>query len=316
MMKKIACIGSATVDVMVSSVDGMPPAGTLYAVNSTSLHPGGCAVNVAFDLKKMGFSPLAFCKFGTDTFGDILISQMQKEGVDARGIVRTDEAPTTVSVVLLSSTGERTFLYNPGSTARFTADCMDEALLSQCDTVFVAGAMLLPSFDGAPCAAFMEKMRKMGKFTAMDTAWDPDGIWLPKIKDVLPHLDLFMPSRAEAEKLTDESNPHKMADKLFSYGCGSVVIKLGKHGALVCPTRDKRYLIPALGGVQPVDTTGAGDAFCAGFLAGLSMGWDYEKSATFASGVSGCCILQKGASTGIRSMEQTIQFMEEHGVTL
>lgn len=315
-MKKIACIGSATMDVMVSTVDAMPPAGTLYAVNSTSLHPGGCAVNVAFDLGKLGFPATAFCTFGEDGFGDILISEMEKTGIDVRGITRTDKQPTTVSVVLVASSGERTFLYNPGSTALFKAECMKEELLSECEIVFVAGAMLLPSFDGADCAAFMQKMRKAGKFTAMDTAWDPDGIWLPKIKEVLPHLNLFMPSEAEAAKLTEETDPQRMADKLFHLGCGSVVIKLGKRGALICPQKDKRYLIPAIGGVKPVDTTGAGDAFCAGFLAGLSLGWDYEKSATFAHGVSSCCILQKGASTGIRTMEQTIEFMKEKGIVL
>jgi len=273
-------------------------------------------VNVSLDLAKLGFPALAFCMFGTDSFGDILVEQMQKSGVDTRGIVRTHEAPTTVSVVLLSSSGERTFLYNPGSTACFTAECMDADLIAECDMVFVAGAMLLPSFDGAPCADFLSKLKKQGKFTAMDTAWDPDGVWLDKIKDALPHLDLFIPSEAEAAKVTGESDPHKMADRLFALGCGSVVIKLGKRGALVCPERDKRYLIPAIPGVTPVDTTGAGDAFCAGFLAGLSMGWDYEKSATFAHGVSGCCIVQKGASTGIVTMEETLKFMAERGVTV
>ena len=233
-----------------------------------------------------------------------------------RGIARTAAAPTTVSVVLVGSSGERTFLYNPGSTAYFTADAMDQGILSEYDMIFVAGAMLLPAFDGASCASFMEQQRKAGKFTAMDTAWDPDGIWLDKIRAVLPHLDLFMPSKAEAEQLTGESDPHKMADRLFALGCGSVVIKLGKRGALVCPQKDKRYLIPAISGVKPLDTTGAGDAFCAGFLAGLSLGWDYEKSAIFAHGVSGCCILQRGASAGIVSLEQTLTFIKEHGVTI
>ena len=315
-MKKIACIGSATMDVMVSPVDAMPPAGTLYAVENTSLHPGGCAVNVAMDLGKLGFSAGAFCMFGKDSFGDILTQKLSDEGVDVNGIVYTEKAPTTVSVVLVGSSGERTFLYNPGSTALMDENTLEREKLANYDIIFVAGAMLLPSFDGAPCAKFMADMRKIGKFTAMDTAWDPDGIWLAKIKEVLPHLDLFMPSQAEAEKLTEESDPHKMADKLFSYGCGSVVIKLGKRGALVCPKKDKRYLIPAIAGVKPVDTTGAGDAFCSGFLAGLSLGWDYEKSATFAHGVSGCCILKRGASTGILPMEQTLAFMKEHGVTL
>ena len=118
-MKKIACIGSATMDVMVSTVDAMPPAGTLYAVENTSLHPGGCAVNVAMDLGKLGLCAGAFCLFGEDSFGDILTEKLKNEGVDVKGIRRTDRAPTTVSVVLISKGGERSFLYSPGSAAAF-----------------------------------------------------------------------------------------------------------------------------------------------------------------------------------------------------
>ena len=90
-MKKIACIGSATMDVMVSPVDEMPPAGTLYAVENTSRHPGGCAVNVAMDLGKLGFSAGAFCMFGKDSFGDILTQKLSCEGVDVQGIVYTEK---------------------------------------------------------------------------------------------------------------------------------------------------------------------------------------------------------------------------------
>jgi sugar/nucleoside kinase (ribokinase family) len=132
--------------------------------------------------------------------------------------------------------------------------------------------MLLPSFEGEDLAAFMKKAREDGKMTVMDTAWDKDGKWLCRIKEALPFTDLFMPSFEEAKALSGESDPEKIADFFFDCGCGSVIIKLGKQGALLCEKRDQRIYVPIVEGVTVKDTTGAGDAFCAGFLYGISKG--------------------------------------------
>lgn len=68
-------------------------------------------------------------------------------------------------------------------------------------------------------------------------------------------------------------------------------------------------MLPTYQQIKPVDTTGAGDAFCAGFLCGLAQGWDFRKSGAFANAVGTHCIQAIGASTGIRPMEDILEFM-------
>jgi sugar/nucleoside kinase (ribokinase family) len=313
-MKKVLCIGSVTSDVIVSPADSVPAPGTLRAVNSITMHAGGCAANAAVDLAKLGVPVTLCCKLGKDSFGDFVYKTVHQAGVDVAGIVFDERANTTVSVVCLSSSGERSFLYDPGSTALFAEKDIPERLIDESDIVFVAGAMLLSAFDGRPCASVMRKARKNGKYTVMDTAWDFDGRWLPKIAEALPELDLFMPSADEAAMLTGETQPDKIADRLFELGCRNVIIKLGKDGALVCPAGQERKVLPTYRSVRPVDTTGAGDAFCAGFLAGLAQGWDYYRSAAFANAAGTHCIMAVGASTGIKSIEETLEFMKTHNV--
>lgn len=311
-MKKIACIGSITTDIIVSPADNIPTAGTLRAVERVEMHVGGCASNAAIDLARLGVPSALFCRVGSDSFGEYIKSTCERNGVDVGGIVVRDGDVTTGSVVCVNSSGERSFLYNPGSTASFCTSDINSAALQSCDIVFVAGALLLTAFDGKPCADFLCEMKKLGKFTVMDTAWDFSDRWLSAIEDALPQLDLFMPSYDEAVKLTDETDPSKIADKLFDLGCKTVIIKLGKDGALVCEDREKRCALPTYSEIKPVDTTGAGDSFCAGFLAGLSQGWDYEASGRFANAVGTHCVMAVGASTGIKPIAEILKFMEEN----
>ena len=313
-MKKVLCIGSVTTDVIVTPADSVPPPGTLRAVNNITTHVGGCAANAAIDLAKLGVPATLSCKLGKDSFGDFVKKTAAGCGVDIRGIKEDEHVSTTVSVVCVSSQGERSFLYCPGSSSAFTEWDVPDSLLDGTDIVFVAGAMLLTQFDGKPCAAIMKKARNLKKYTVMDTAWDFDNIWLPKIVDVLPELDLFMPSVEEAAKLTGESEPNAIADRLFAFGCRNVIVKLGKDGALVCPAGQERKILPTYRSIKPVDTTGAGDSFCAGFLAGLAQGWDYYRSAAFANAVGTHCIMAVGASSGIKSIEETVAFMNTHSV--
>jgi len=313
-MKKVLCIGSVTTDVIVMPADSIPTPGTLRAVDSISTHVGGCASNVAIDLAKLGIPVMLSCKVGNDNFGDFVKKTASDIGVDVRGVVINEQVSTTVSVVCVSSEGERSFLYYPGSTSAFTEQNVSNELLNEAEIVFVAGAMLLSNFDGKPCASLMKNARSKGKYTVMDTAWDFDDVWLPKVVDVLPELDLFMPSIEEAAKLTGETDINLVADKLFEFGCKNVIIKLGKDGALVCPAGKERVVLPTYRSIKPVDTTGAGDSFCAGFLAGLAQGWDYYKSVAFANAVGTHCIMYVGASTGIKSIEETLDFMNTHSL--
>lgn len=177
------------------------------------------------------------CKVGADSFGDFVEETVRASGADIRGIVRDPAVNTTVSIVCVQSSGERSFLYCPGSTSAFTAADVPDALLEEADIVFIAGAMLLTAFDGAGAAQVLERARRMGKTTVMDTAWDFQDVWLPKVEAALPHLDLFMPSVEEAAKLTGETEPERIADRLLEMGPKSVVVKTGKNRCAAVPGR-------------------------------------------------------------------------------
>lgn len=309
-MKKILCVGSVTTDVIVTPADEIPVLGTLKAVDSISTHVGGCATNAAADMAILGVPVTISCKVGRDTFGGFVKTTLQNYGVDVSGIVQGDVG-TTVSVVCVSSQkkGERSFLYAPGSAAAFTASDIPDALVQANDIVFVAGAMLLTSFDGTPCGQFLKKAQELGKYTVLDTAWDFQDIWMPKIAPSLPYLDLFMPSYEEAAKLTGLNDPNEIADKFFSLGVKNVVIKLGRDGALVCPANDERRILPTYTKITALDSTGAGDAFCAGFLTGVALGRDFYDAARLANAVGTHCVMAIGASTGIRPLAEIEAFM-------
>lgn len=308
-MERVLCVGSVTTDVIVTPVDTLPPPGVLQAVRGTTTHVGGCASNAAIDLAKLGAPASLSCRVGQDSFGDFVAATVSQAGVDASGIVRDPKVSTTSSVVLVHSDGERSFLYNPGSTSSFSAQDVRDEDLQACGILFVAGAMLLSSFDGEPCAGLLRKAKQMGKFTVMDTAWDFEDRWMEKIAPSLPYLDLFMPSYEEAARLSGEKDPARIADVFFQMGAKSVIIKLGKDGAYFCEPGGDRYTLPTYRAIKPVDTTGAGDSFCAGFLCGLAQGWDYRRSGAFANAVGTHCIMEVGASTGIKPMAEILDFM-------
>ena len=313
-MKKILCIGSLTTDVIVKHASSVPTAGTLRSVDSITTHVGGCASNAAIDLAKLGVPVVFSGKIGKDSFGSFVKETLMQNGVDTRGLVADDKVSTTVSIVCVYESGERSFLYQPGSSSEFRLEDIDKSLIDECDIIFYAGAMLMQSLDGEPIAELMKYAKSKGKYTVMDTAWDFEDIWLPKVKPVIPYLDLFMPSIEEAQKITGEQDINRVADRLFELGAENVIVKAGKDGALVCPKGLERKMMPTYLKFKPVDTTGAGDSFCAGFLAGLAQGWDYYESAAFANAVGTHCIMCVGASTGIKPIGEILKFMEENKI--
>ena len=310
--KKVLCLGSVTVDVIVQHASSVPDPGVLRYVDNITSHVGGCAANAVADLAKLGLPVAISCKVGNDMFGDFIKKTLSGYGADISGIVSSDDVKTTVSVVCLHESGERSFLYNPASTAAYTDTDISDKLLAECDIVFVAGSLLLTDFDGAPCARILRKAREMGKMTVLDTAWDSEDVWLPKIAEALPELDLFMPSYDEATRFSGETEPFAMAKKLHELGPKNIIIKLGKDGALISFAGEEPYILPTYTAFKPVDSTGAGDSFCAGFLAGQAMGWDVRRSAEFANAVATHCIMAVGASTAIPTVEKVIEFMETH----
>jgi sugar/nucleoside kinase (ribokinase family) len=143
----------------------------------------------------------------------------------------------------------------------------------------------------------------------MDTVWDATGRWMQLLKPCLPYLDYFIPSLPEAVALTGRDDPLEAARALLDEGVGTVGIKMDVHGCLVLTRQGELVRMPAFQ-VQSIDSTGAGDAFAAGFIAGAWFGWPLEQVARFANAVGALCVTGVGASGGVLPLAETLHFIQ------
>src|SRR5215831_5660648 len=180
-MADVVCLGILVADVVARPIDRTPAPGTLALVDSIVLRGGGCALNTSSALARLGLEAAAIGKVGTDPFGDFVISLLRERGVDGSGVIRDPEAPTSASVALVDSAGERTFLHNPGANDELRPDEIGEEAFAG-RALHIAGALVLAGLDGEPTAQILAEARRRGLHTSLDTVFDATGRW----KRVLP----------------------------------------------------------------------------------------------------------------------------------
>jgi sugar/nucleoside kinase (ribokinase family) len=312
-MSDIVCVGILVADVLGKPVDSLPEKGKLGLVERMSLQIGGCAANVVIDLAKLGIKSTIVGKIGEDNFGKFLLDTLRSEKVDVEGIKLDRNVSTSASMVMIGGDGERSILHSFGANAKFTFEDIDLNIIRKSKILLIAGTFLMPDFDGVGTEKLLKFAHENGIICCMDTAWDSKGEWLRKIESSLRYLDWFMPSYDEACELSGKKDPEEIADFFISKGVRNVIIKLGEKGCYVMQKDGKAYFVDAFTSVKAIDTSGAGDSFCAGFLAGLYNGWETYESLRFANAVGAHCIMKIGTTTGIRSIVETVEFMREYG---
>src|SRR4249919_3357191 len=107
-MTDVVCLGILVADVVARPVDAVPHPGTLALVDSIVLRGGGCALNTSSALVRLGLRAAVLGKVGADAFGDFVVALLRERGVDGAGVIRDPAEPTSASVALVDSAGERT----------------------------------------------------------------------------------------------------------------------------------------------------------------------------------------------------------------
>lgn len=306
-MPEVTCVGVVVADVIVRPVDAWPQPGRLSLVDHIELHGGGLAYTTAVTLAKLGVSSAVVGRVGGDPLGTYLADGLRAHGVEVH--LRQDaESRTAATVVTVTSGGERSFLHLLGANGRLVAQDVPDELLARSRVLHLGGFFILPALDGPPAAELFRRAKAAGCRTSLDTAWDPQGRWMSALAPCLPYVDLLFGNQEELTSVAGVRDPGAIGAALRARGVGVVAVKMGEAGAYV-DGGSWRGHVPAFA-VPAVDTTGAGDAFCGGFLAGYLAGWDLETSTRFANAVGGLCVTAVGGTTGVRSTEETLRFLE------
>jgi sugar/nucleoside kinase (ribokinase family) len=304
---EVFCVGNAVADVLARPVDGLAAPGASQRLEEVALGPGGNGVNTAIALARLGVRVALAAPVGEDRLGEILRQTVRTEGVDDSNVITFKEAKTSVSMVLVDSSGERRLLHFRGVNAHFSAHHLNWDLVKGARVFHYASAFALPSFDGAPLVETVERARQLGCLTSMNPCWDSWGRWLPLIEPALRHVDYFYPNQEEGRQLTGETEPKAIADRLHQAGVKTVIVKLGRAGCYV-DGPEGAFSSPGFA-VRAIDTTGAGDCFEAAFLAATCRGDSLVEAARFANAAGALATLGIGGADSAPTQTQVLEFL-------
>ena len=310
MEKTIDCVlcGSCVVDILVRPVplEVAIGGGRLIQTDPIEITTGGIVSNAGIALARLGMRAVAFSYVGRDDWAAVIQKKLAHEGVDVQHLMTHPTGATSTTAVMVDVSGERSFAHCVGAPKQMTkATFLDHLdLFARSHMTLVGYYSLMPNLESDLPEVFAA-IRATGCKTALDAAGD-GGVMQP-LDRILPHLDVYVPSRAEAVHQTGRTDPQRIIDTYRQCGApGLLGVKLGAEGALLSPAADQFIEIPAVAPPGPVvDTTGAGDAFYAGLLCGLLRRLDPTAAGRLAAAVGACCVTGLGASAGLRSYEET-----------
>ncbi len=303
----VVVAGVAVVDVIGRPVNlrRPPRTGGLELIESLTLTTGGNVSNCGIDLAKLGFRVGAITRVGDDALGEFLRHQYARYGIETTGVVVDRTRQTSATFVAVNPRGERTFLYTRGCLSRFRArDVLGNLGMIKRARFLAFGYLgLLPECEPELPRLFAAVKRGAGVKILLDTAGNPKRN--PRLlQQLLPFVDIFLPSLDEARILTGETTPGRIVAKFREWGASGVVgVKLGSQGCYVDHDREA-HVLPARRVRNVVDTTGAGDAFVAGFLAATLRGYEPFASARIANAIAADCVSAVGASTAIKQLHR------------
>jgi sugar/nucleoside kinase (ribokinase family) len=279
----LVVVGDCNPDVLVLGGDVTPAFGQQEKlVGSIDLVVGGSAAITAVAAARLGLSVALVAAVGADPAGAFMLDQLTAEGVDISAVAIREKTPTGMTVAL-SRGRDRGILTALGAMTSLTAADVPRTLLARARHVHVSSYFLLADSLGPGLGDLFAAARAGGAATSLDTNWDPSGRWGDeRLAAAITQTDLLLPNEAEALRLSGTGSLDAAVTALGAFG-RRLVVKLGERG-VICAERSSRRQV-SVPAVTPVDTTGAGDCFNAGLIAGLIQGLALPEAAALGCAV-------------------------------
>ncbi len=286
-------LGALNVDKLLK-VDKIASAEEESFIHDYTEACGGSAANTVVGLARLGCNVGFVGKVADDHEGKLQIDCFTQEGVDTGGIVHSSKGKSGVCLGFVDKKGARALYINPGVNDTIEFRELQPNYITQ--TQFLH----LSSFVGEKSFRAQKKLMSFLP-DAVKISFDPGSLYAQKglsaIEPIIQNSFVIMPNLVELELLTGESNIPKGAQLLIDMGVQIVAVKLGDKGCYVTNGEEKKTIQPFK--VAAVDTTGAGDAFNAGFLYGLVQNRSLGECGRLGNFVGSRCVMKMGARDGL-----------------
>jgi sugar/nucleoside kinase (ribokinase family) len=303
---KILVIGEINPDFILQGYQAFPETGKEVLVDDYHLTLGSASAICAVGMSRLGNDVSFIGKVGVDHWADFCLEQMKNERIDVSGAIHDDTVKTGITV---SVTGpeDRALITHLGAMETFSADDIDEGALDGFDHLHMSNYYmqygLRPGFR-----TLFELASKKGMTTSFDPQFDPSEEWEPDILKTIEMVDVFLPNEVELRNITGISDEVEALRSLKN-GRTLTIAKLGTRGSLTLKD-DEPVSVPAFV-VQPVDTTGAGDSFDAGFVHSWLRAASPENAMAFGAACGALSTLGLGGTTTQPTEDEANAFVRD-----
>ena len=298
----ILVMGELNVDLVLTG-DVVPEFGQVEKlVDDLAVCAGASSAIFAASAAKMGLSVLYISVVGDDLFGHFMVQSLKDAGVDT-SMVRIDPGIRTGATVILSRGQDRAMLTYLGSIAAITEDDIPPASYALARHLHVASPFLITGLRPA-MPRMMRRAKREGLTVSLDTNWDPTERW--QLGGFFENVDVFLPNENELLAITGQTDEEKAINEMAGR-VPVLAVKKGSRGALAAQGAC-RVEIPAYC-VEVKDTTGAGDSFDGGFLAGWLRGEPLRRCLSLGAACGALAVRQVGGFGGQPTWDQAETFI-------
>jgi len=309
---EVLCAGIVVADHVCTPISHVPAAGELVMADGMLLTIGGCAANAAVDLVKMGVRAAVVGRVGGDICGRIVADLLRDHGVDVSALQITAGLDTSQTLIVNVAGQDRRFIHTFGANGEFRA--ADIPRLAHCRVLYLGGYLLMPKVVQAELIPVFAEARRHGVKTVLDVATPGPADYLSRLRELLPHVDVFLPNNHEGELISGLKDPVEQAEFFHRLGAGTAVITLGNDGAVL--VQEGARLRAGSYPIHYVDGSGGGDAFDAGFIYGLLHGFDAPGCLRVASALGASCVRAIGTTPGVFTRSECEAFMKQHTLAI
>lgn len=303
-MSFAGAVGLINCDLLFSGVPRLPREGEEIFSRGFQVAFGGGVPAIMLSLSRLGVPARLGTYLGTDLFSDFARRELDASGVAWRNLYEGDGVPLTVTAVAVTRR-DRTFLSSTAAP-RASRDLPEKAY------EVMRGAKVVRMGMSGALQPVYRRLKDEGAALVLDTGWDED-MSLDKFAPFLELADYYLPNRVEALRLTGERTIERAAEKLSKY-FSQTVVKLDGEGCYLLQNNRGAFVSP-LPDVDFRDATGAGDAFCAGFMYGLYHGRDFVECARLGNVMGGLCVQEIGCVTRVVREEELLSLLPRVCVT-
>jgi len=314
---RIGCIGDLLVEFVCSDRNGRHLRPGVY----TGPFPSGAAGIFIDQAARTGAASIFVGAVGDDAFGRVVLDRLVGDGVDARLIKIVKGVPTGTAFVSYNDDGSRDFVYNIVLSAAAQFDDDDGVIAALAafglDVMHVSGSAL----GAASMCAKILRVCKALHARGVRISFDPnvrkeligDPAYFEAVREMIAMSAIFLPSEEDAATLFPGEDIAAFAAKLFARGVEYVVLKKGERGAEGVNSKGERVSLAAHK-VDVLDPTGAGDCFCATFVALIATGaYSFEQALRRANAAGALAVTKVGPMEGNSHFSTIEAFLEARG---